>query len=181
MGATTERGRSWLEERRRQAWELKAKGWPQNKIAEALGVTEGTVSLWLKRGRRGGVEALRARKRGGSRPALGPEQRSRLLELLERGAEAFGFEGEIWTLPRIAELIRREFGIHYHPAHVSKILRRCGWSPQKPTIRAVERDEAAITAWKDVHRSDAQKAEKRGETLVFRLVVQRRDRPHLER
>jgi len=167
MGATTERGRSWLEERRRQAWELKTKGWPQNKIAEALGVTEGAVSQWLKRGRRGGVEALRARKRGGSRPELGAKERCRLLELLERGAEAFGFEGEVWTLPRIAELIRREFGVHHHPAHVSKILHRCGWSPQKPTIRAAERDEAEIAAWKEAHRSDAQKAEKRGETLAF--------------
>lgn len=146
MGATTERGRSWLEERRRQAWELKAKGWPQNKIAEALGVTEGAVSQWLRRGSRGGVEALRARKRGGSRPELGAEELRRLLELLERGAEAFGFEGEVWTLPRIAELIRREFGVHHHPAHVSKILHRCGWSAQKPTIRAAERDEAAILA-----------------------------------
>jgi len=103
MGATTERGRSWLEERRRQAWQLKTKGWPQNKIAEALDVTEGAVSQWLKRGRQGGVEALRARKRGGSRPELGAEERGRLLELLERGAEAFGFEGEVWTLPRIAD------------------------------------------------------------------------------
>ena len=98
-GATAEHGKSWLEERRRRAWDLKNKGWLQSKIAEALGVTEGAVSMWLKRARDGGVDALRARKRGGSQPELSAEQCARLLDLLRRGAEAFGFEGDVWTLP----------------------------------------------------------------------------------
>ena len=159
-GATTERGRSWLEERRFRAWDLKGKDWPQNLIAEALGVTEGAVSQWVKRARERGVEALHARKRGGSQPQLGPEHRARLLDLLDQGAEAFGFEGDAWTLPRVAELIRREFGVQHHPAHVSKILRRCGWSPQKPIVRAAERDEKAIAHWKEEHRPALKKAEK---------------------
>jgi len=146
-GATAEHGKSWLEERRRRAWELKNKGWLQSKIAEALGVTEGAVSVWLKRARDGGEEALRARKRGGSQPQLSAEQRARLLDLLLRGAEAFGFEGDVWTLPRIAEVIRREFGVEHHPAHVSRILRACGWSCQKPAVRATERNEEAIARW----------------------------------
>jgi transposase len=95
--------RGWLEERRRRAWELKNKGWLQSKIAEALGVTQGAVSMWLKRAREGGEEALRARKRGGSQPQLSAEQRARLLDLLLRGAQAFGFEGDVWTLPLARE------------------------------------------------------------------------------
>lgn len=157
-GPTTERGTSWLEQRRLRAWELKAKGWPQNLIAEALGVTEGAVSQWLKRARdQGGAEALRARRRGGSQPLLGAKERGRLLELLERGAEAFGFEGQVWTLPRIADLIHREFGIRHHPAHVSKILRVCGWTQQKPAVRAAERNEKAIDEWKDVRWPELKK------------------------
>lgn len=160
QGATTERGRSWLEERRLRAWELKAKDWPQKLIAEALGVTEGAVSQWLTRARERGVEALHARRRGGSQPQLGPAQRARLLGLLAQGAEAFGFEGDVWTLPRVAELIHREFGVQHHPAHVSKILRRCGWSPQKPIVRAAERDEKKIAQWKEEHGPELKKAEK---------------------
>jgi predicted transcriptional regulator len=60
-----EQMRDWREARRLQAWELKKKGWKQSKIAEALGVTRGAVSQWIKAVREGGVEALRHRKGGG--------------------------------------------------------------------------------------------------------------------
>ena len=138
----------WREARRFRAWELHQKGWKQYLIAEALGVTQGAISQWLKRAREGGVEALRTRKPPGPTPRLTPEQRARIPELLKRGAEAFGFRGDIWTCPRVAEVIRREFGVSYHPAHVSRILRACGWSVQKPMRRASQRDEEAIERWR---------------------------------
>lgn len=137
----------WREGRRFRAWELHQKGWKQREIAKALGVTEGAVSQWLKRAREGGVEALRTRKPTGAPPRLTPEQRAQIPELLKRGPEAFGFRGDIWTCGRVAEVIRREFGVSYHPAHVSRILRDCGWSVQKPIRRASQRDEEAIQRW----------------------------------
>ena len=131
-----------------RAWELKQQGWKQKAIAAALGVTEGAVSQWLKRGRAGGVAALRRRVAAGPTPRLSAEQRARLPDLLERGAEAFGFEGNVWTTKRIATVIRREFGVCYHPAHVSKVVRALGLSVQKPIVRAAQRDEAAIERWR---------------------------------
>ena len=111
-------------------------------------MTQGAVSQWLKRAREGGVEALRTRKAPGPTPRLTEEERARIPELLKRGAEAFGFRGGIWTCPRVAEVIRQEFGVSYHPAHVSRILRDCGWSVQKPVRRASQRDEEAIERWR---------------------------------
>ena len=67
--------------------------------------------------------------------------------LLARGAEAYGFVGDVWTTPRVADVIEREFGVRYHPAHVSRLLRAVGWSVQKPIQRATQRDQAAIAAW----------------------------------
>jgi len=163
MGASnTERGTSWREQRRLQAWDLKTKGWPQKQIAEAMGVTEGAVSQWLKRGRERGVEGLRQGKWGGSQPKLSPMQRARLLQLLSCGAEAFGFEGDVWTLPRVSEVIRRELGVRHHPAHVSRILRACRWSNQKPIRRARERDEEAIAMWKNEYWPELKKKRKGG-------------------
>src|SRR5205807_1788602 len=75
------------------------------------------------------------------------EQRAQLPALLAKGAEAFGFRGDLWTTPRIADLIHRQFAVHYHPAHVSRILRDLGWSPQQPEERATQRDEEAIATW----------------------------------
>jgi len=66
---------------------------------------------------------------------------------LAHGAEAYGFLGDVWTTKRVAALIQQEFGIRYHPAHVSRLLREIGWSVQKPIRRATQRDEAAIARW----------------------------------
>jgi len=107
-------------------------GWKQKDIARVLGVTKGAVSLWLKRVKEEGIEGLRHRKPWGAPSKLTPEQRSQLLTLLAQGAEAFGFRGDLWTQPRITQLIRRQFGVSYHPSQVGRILRASGWSRQKP-------------------------------------------------
>ncbi len=137
----------WKEGRRRRARELKEQGWKQKDIAAALGVTEGAVSQWLKRGREGGVEALRRHSTPGPQAKLSAEQLAELPGLLNRGSEAFGFRGEVWTTKRVAEVIKREFGVSYHPAHCSRILRAIKHSVQKPS----QGDEVAIQRWKDEH------------------------------
>lgn len=140
---------NWKEGRRLRAWELHQQSWKQSDIADALGVTQGAVSQWLKRGREGGVESLRHQPPPGATPRLSSEQRGQLLELLAQGAEAFGFPGDVWTQPRVANLIRDQFGVSYDPSHVGRILKACGWSSQKPVHRATQRNEEAIQRWKE--------------------------------
>jgi transposase len=122
-------------------------GWKQKAIAEVLGVAESTVSGWVRKGNAAGVEALRNQPGRGRRPKLSDEQRKKLPELLQCGAESYGFRGDIWTNPRVAQVIRREFGITYHPAHVSRILEELGWTPQKPIRRAKQRKEEEVQKW----------------------------------
>ena len=139
--------RDWREGRRFRAWALKQQGWPQHLIAAALGVTSGAVSQWLRRGREGGLDGLRCRIAPGPQPKLTAEQRALLPTLLAQGTKAWGFDEEVWTTRRIAAVIEQAFGVRYHPAHVSRLLRAIGWSPQQPIVRATQRDEAAIAAW----------------------------------
>jgi transposase len=138
----------WQEGRRLRALELQEEGWKAIRIAEALGVTRGAVSQWLKAAREGGREALRHRPRVGRQPKLTAEQRAQLPALLAQGAEAYGFIGEIWTAARVAEVIWREFGVRHHPAHVSRILAAIRWTVQQPIHRASQRNEAAIATWR---------------------------------
>jgi transposase len=116
-------------------------------IAAALGVSKGAVSQWLKRAREGGAESLYSQPPPGPTPRLTTEQLAQLPHLLDLGAEAFGFIGEVWTAKRVAAVIQEEFGVRYHPDHVGRLLRAAGWSPQKPIRRATQRDEAAIERW----------------------------------
>ena len=145
---TEKRATEWREARRLQAWKLKEKGWSPSKIAEALGVTRGAVSQWFKQAEQNGVEALYRRVGGGPKPRLSEEQLQQLPELLQQGAEAYGFRGEVWTRPRIAEVIKREFGVSFTPQHVGNLLGKIGWSRQKPLERASQRNEAAIEQWR---------------------------------
>jgi transposase len=137
----------WREGRRLRAWALHQQGWRGKQIATALGVTQGAVSQWLKRARDGGVDALYRHPPPGPVPRLTPEQRTELIALLAQGAEAYGFIGQVWTTKRVATVIQSTFGVRYHPAHVSRLLRALPWTVQKPLRRATQRNEVVIAAW----------------------------------
>ena len=136
--------REW---RRLRAWEVHQAGWSGTAIAEALKASQAAASIWLKRARSGGVEALHRHPPPGRVSKLTPEQRAHLPALLAKGAESYDFIGDVWTTRRVAAVIWRTFGVRYHPAHVSRLVRREGLSLQKPIVRATQRDEAAIAAW----------------------------------
>jgi transposase len=141
--------KDWREWRRQQAWELHQQGWRQKDISQALGVTEGAVSQWFKKAKEYGAEALRHQPPPGPQRKLSAEQRAQLPGLLAQGAEHFGFRGDVWTTERVAWLIKRQFGVSYHPAHCSRLLRSLRQSQQKPVPKATQRDEETIAQWKD--------------------------------
>jgi transposase len=112
-------------------------------------VSEGAVSHWIKRGREGGIEALKAHPPKGVSPRLTAEQKAQIPELLATGAEAYGFRGDVWTASRVAEVIKRTFGVRYHRDHVGKLMREAGWSRQKPVERASQRNEEVLKNWSE--------------------------------
>jgi transposase len=137
---------NWREARRFRAFELAHVGWSQTAIAEALGVTQSAVSKWLKAAA-AGPEALRARKSSGRPVKLTAAQRETLVALLTQGAEAHGFDGDVWTSARVTTLIARELGVTLCDRQVRRLLHQLGWSRQQPIRRAEQRDEAAIQRW----------------------------------
>ncbi len=115
----------WQETRRFRAWELHQQGWSQPQIAEALEVTQGAVSQWLKRVREGGgVEALRRHPAPGRQPGLTDAQFAQIPALIARGAAAYGFPDDRWTTRRVAAVLKQVFGVTYHPGHVSRLLQK---------------------------------------------------------
>ena len=133
-----------LEARRRRAASLLAQGLAIREVARQVGSSPSSVKRWKEMVRKGGSQALAAKAHPGRPPRLSAKQKEKLAQLLLKGATAHGYGGQLWTLPRVAEVIHKHFGVRYHPAHVWKLLRRVGWSPQKPQRRARERDEAQI-------------------------------------
>ena len=90
---------------------------------------------------------IERRRLRGRPPKLGRKQHPRLERLLLKGAKAAGYESDLWTCPRIAEVISAQFGVVYHRDHIGRLLRSLGWSPQRPQRRALERNEERIQGW----------------------------------
>lgn len=127
-----------------QAADLFRKGVIPAEVARQLGVSHQVVSDWRKAWRQGGRAALRGKGRAGRRPKLSRAQLTKVEKALSKGAEANGYTTDLWTLPRAAEVIKRVTGVSYHPGYVWYLLRKqLGWTWQRPSRRAVERDDAA--------------------------------------
>ena len=140
-----------LEQRRMKAVDLLRKGLSQSEVARQVGVHRQSVSRWAQQLEDGGRRSLRRAKQIGRPPRLTAADLRRVERGLRRGAEALGFGNGLWTSGRVAELIEVECGVRYHPSHVWRILRQLGWTCQRPTGRALERDEEAIRWWKETH------------------------------
>src|SRR5215211_30868 len=119
----------------------------QAQIARHLGVSRASVCRWAATLAQEGPRGLEARPIPGRLPRLDEKAWARLGRLLDRGAVAAGFATERWTLQRIAALIEREFGVHYHPRYLERPLKAHGFSVQRPATRARERDELVIAVW----------------------------------
>ncbi len=141
------RDASLMEQRRLAAIPRFERGEPLSSIARQLAVSRQAVFVWAQQWHRGGEAGLHRRPRPGRPPKLARTQLALLPRLLAQGAEVHGFSSRIWTTQRVADLIRRRFGVRYDRDHVCRLLHRFGWSWQKPARRARERDEAAIRRW----------------------------------
>ncbi len=131
-----------------EAARLLRQGLSQSQVARAVGVHRQSVSRWTRELAQSGVRGLRKAKHSGRPPKLSAAQLGDLERALKRGPEAFGFVSGLWTAGRVRELIEYRTGVRYHEAHVWRILRKLNWTCQRPSGRALERDEAAIRGWK---------------------------------
>lgn len=140
-----------IADRRRRALSLLDQDLSLNEVARQIGCEPCSVMRWRDTRQRRGQGVFEVRSSPGRPPKLTDAQRRRLIKLLVKGSMAQGYRTELWTCARIAELIRKEFGVRYHRDHIGRLMKRLGWSSQKPQTRAIERDEAQIEVWKRRH------------------------------
>ena len=139
-----------LEQRRMAAARLLREGLSQSEVAREVGVHRQSVSRWAKELEKSGLRGLRKASSTGRRAKLSAAQLQDLEHALKRGPEALGYASGLWTAGRVRDLIEQRTGVRYHQDHVWRILRKLGWTCQRPSGRALERDEEAIRRWKKV-------------------------------
>ena len=118
-------------------------------IAQALEVSVRSVLSWIRLATADGVEALRTKVHPGRTPKLTAKQVEKLRSLILKGAVANGFTTQLWTGPRVAQLIRDKFQVTYHNNYLPDLLQKMGFSCQKPERQARQRDDDAVAEWVD--------------------------------
>lgn len=145
-----------------QAMRLLQQGLSQAQVARIVGVTPPSVQRWKEMMQRDGANALKAKPHPGGKARLSHAQLQQVGKLLERGARSHGYVTELWTLKRVAEVIERHFGVRYHPSRVWVLLRRLGWSAQKPERRARQQDAAVVEQWRNKRWPHIKKGKRAG-------------------
>jgi transposase len=143
----TTRSAQELENRRRLAVSRVNEGYAQTEVARFLGVNVRSVRRWVAAHRQEGDAGLAATVAPGQAPKLTPGQAEVVLGWLAKPATDFGFATELWTAPRVAALIEKEFGAAHHPRYLNEWLTARGITPQKPRRVPRERDQAEIDRW----------------------------------
>jgi transposase len=136
-----------LERRRLLAAQRVSEGYTPEEVADFLGVDPSSVRRWCAAFRRDGRAGLTARPVSGRPSKLTPAQEKVVRRWLVGSPIEYGFSTELWTSRRLAQLLREELGVAFHPHYLSAWLRQRGFAPQKPRRQARERDEAAIARW----------------------------------
>jgi transposase len=137
-----------MERRRKRAAVLFEKGYPAAEVARRVGVSRQASTRWKGAWLQNGRPALVSKGAAGPKPRLHADQHRQIVDALVEGPVAHGYRTNLWTLPRVALLIKDLTGVAYHSGHVWHLLRALNFSCQRPTRRALERDEEKITHWK---------------------------------
>jgi putative transposase len=148
-GGLTAEERARREQVRLAAAELIEAGASDREVARRFGVTRMSANRWRRALASGGRAALASKGAGGAKCKLSPAQLRELQVVLDAGPAAWGWADQCWTLARIAELVRRRFGVSYTLAGLDLLLHRIGWSVQVPARQAAERDDAQVAVWKE--------------------------------
>jgi len=169
-----------MEWKRKQGYDLIRKGMKKSEISKMLHVDRRTVYSWTIR-----MEnniGYRNRKQKGQESRLSEEQKKKLKKILDDGASQYGYDTDLWTLKRIAEVIDNEFHVHYNVTYVWQILDKMGYSAQMPLATAMEKNHDYVNEWlQDKYPEYIEEAREHNATILFQDESGMQSRPNVRR
>jgi transposase len=116
-------------------------------IAHLLQSDRSRVHAWITNWNEHGIDGLLEGHRSGRPSELSQKDVERIIDIVESGPVSYGLNTGIWTSPVIAQIIHDEFDVEYHPGHVRRLLKKIGFSVQRPTTRLVQADPCKQNRW----------------------------------
>jgi len=134
---------------RKRAGRLFANAISQADIARTLGVTPAAVSQWHAAWKDNRETGLASKGHPGFPSRLTDEKKKLFKRAILQGPLSHGYETNLWTLTRLSDVMKKCTRIRFGHNRTWQIVRELGFTCQKPQIRAKQRDEKAIKAWKE--------------------------------
>ena len=160
-----------LEAIRRMAVKRVQEGEAPSAVIASYGFCRTTIYKWLRRVKRGGrgSDPLRSRAASGRPRKLTARQARQVFRWINgKDPRQYGFDFGLWTRQTVAALVADRFGVGLSLASVGKLLASLGLTPQKPLLRAYERDPVAIECWKrTIYPGLAARAKRDGADIYF--------------
>ena len=139
-------------------------------VARSLGFYRTNVYRWLRAYRKNGEAGLNRRKAPGAKPKLTDAQKQRVRKwIVGKDPRQWGFDFGLWTRKIVQQMIFDYFRVDYTLPAVGRLLAQLEITPQKPLRRAYQRDEAAVTEWKEQTYPQLRKRAKRMGADIFFL------------
>lgn len=157
-----------LERLRRDSVKRVAAGESPEVVAAGLGINRRTIYRWLSLFHYGGEEALAAKPIPGAPPKLDARQLAKLARIIrDKNPLQFKFEYALWTLAIIRDLIAKQFGVKLSEVSVGRLMKRIGFTPQRPLYRAWQQNPELVQSWQDTEYPKIAKRAKKEGALVF--------------
>lgn len=139
--------------------------------ATLFGVTRQAIRKWMRLYEGGGEKALLAKPRGAPRREgiLKPWQCALAVRTItDRCPEQLKLPGFwLWTRDAVRDYLRLSFGVELSLSSVGRLLRRWGFTPQKPARRAYQRDAVVCRRWMEEEYPAIRKQAKREKARIM--------------
>jgi len=139
------------EDIRKRAIRMLEQGKTLKEISEILVVNKNSLTKWKSDFKKGGYEGLKEIQRGvkqGDNRLLSPAQEEKIQKIIvDKMPDQLKMPFGLWTRAAVKDLIKREFGINVAIRTMGDYLKRWGFSPQKPKLRAYEQNPKAVERW----------------------------------
>ena len=136
--------------RRRTVRAVIQQGLSKAETARVFGVSRTSVHSWITLYQENGEDGLTPKRPG--RPKFGGRlkgwQAATIVNIIkDHCPDQLKMPFALWTREAVRDLIHMKFGIRYSLGMVGRLLRRWGFTPQKPVTRAYERNDERIRDW----------------------------------
>lgn len=152
---------------RRRAVSAVAAGQTMVAVAMALGVSRQAVGRWMRSARSGNGLAPKQRGRPKGRMLELTQARWVIQRIVEHLPDELDLPFSLWTREAVRMLVEKQFRSTLSVWTIGRLLRDWGFSPQKPSRRAYERNPERVRAWLEEEYPSLRERARREKALIL--------------